>query len=187
MRHLMIWVHCHPLVLSMPGVSWLVAASAHGICWNSVVSEGDTTARAVLTDTCTIPTEMRSAVEARAGVVFSCIDLERPRALRSSSFLWYHFPHAPQGKLTNMMSATFASSWMCLWWGCYFFTFSMVASSKDVSEHLYHTVTSTMNAWISFTKIKSGLCNSLLSFLICGSWNSVQSCFFASFDNISHM
>lgn len=33
----------------------------------------------------------------------------------------------------------------------------------------------------------TGLYNSLLSFLLCGSWNSVQSCFSPSFDNTSYM
>lgn len=51
----------------------------------------------------------------------------------------------------------------------------------------YSCITSTTNACNSFTKIKSGLYNSLLSSLICASWNTVQSCFFASFDNVSHI
>lgn len=48
------------------------------------MKEDDATVSALLDNKCTTPTEPRSGVEARAWAVFFRLNLERPRALRSS-------------------------------------------------------------------------------------------------------
>lgn len=184
------WVHCHPydesIVIPMccPHLEsaglWL--PSTTGIHWNFIGAKV-MQLHMLYTQTHT-HNICRSAEcsEARGCAVFSCFDLEWPKAFRS-----FCDTISPALRREHSQIWCLPQVWVP---GCVcddvgicslFLLWPLLRMCQ------YTCITSTLNAWISFAKIKSGLYNSLLSSLVCGSWNTVQSCFFASFDNISHM
>lgn len=150
MRHLMIWVHCHPHTLSTPAVSWLVAAQCLWHLLKLFWCSGDTTARALLTDMSTRSREVQSTLVAGPW-------LGETQGLQKFIVSMVPFRLHCTGKAHRFDVCHICKFLVVFVMRLVFLHFFYGGLFKDVSVHLDHTVTSTMNAWISFTKIKSGL------------------------------